>query len=294
MRPFGSLVTAMVTPFDEAGEVCLERTTALVEHLIETGSTALVVCGTTGESPTLTKEEKLTLIAHVVKVVNGRVPVIAGTGSNCTRSSIAMTKEAESLGVDAVMLVVPYYNKPSQRGMYAHFKAIAESTPLPIMLYNIPGRSVVNMLPDTVVALSEIPNIICVKEASGNLGQMTDIIARTADDFAVYSGDDGLTLPLLAIGGAGVVSVSAHVIGEEMADMIAAFDAGEHAKAAHLHSHVSRVTDVLFMAPNPTAVKAVLNHRGIEVGSVRLPLVPLTDDELDTVLETTDAPFARA
>jgi 4-hydroxy-tetrahydrodipicolinate synthase len=276
---FGKIVTAMVTPFDRKGNVDFAKTTKLIDYLLENGTDSLVVAGTTGESPTLTTEEKVALFRHVVSVVNGRVPVIAGTGSNNTRASIELTKKAEEIGVDAVMLVAPYYNKPNQEGLYQHFKAIAESTSLPVMLYNIPGRSVVNISVDTIVRLSEIPNIVAVKDASGNLDAMTEIIARTRDDFLLYSGDDGITLPVLSIGGAGVVSVASHIIGNEMQQMIAAFEAGEFAKAAKLHQKLLPIMKGLFAAPNPVPVKTALQLKGLDVGSVRLPLVPLTEQE---------------
>jgi 4-hydroxy-tetrahydrodipicolinate synthase len=276
---FGKIVTAMVTPFDRKGNIDFAKTTKLVNYLLENGTDSLVVAGTTGESPTLTTEEKVALFRHVVSVVNGRVPVIAGTGSNNTRASIELTKKAEEIGVDAVMLVAPYYNKPNQEGLYQHFKAIAESTSLPVMLYNIPGRSVVNISVDTIVRLSEIPNIVAVKDASGNLDAMTEIIARTRDDFLLYSGDDGITLPVLAIGGAGVVSVASHIIGNEMQQMIAAFEAGELAKAAKLHQKLLPIMKGLFAAPSPVPVKTALQLKGLDVGSVRLPLVPLTEQE---------------
>lgn len=276
---FGKIVTAMVTPFDHKGNIDFAKTTKLVDYLLENGTDSLVVAGTTGESPTLTTEEKVALFRHVVSVVNGRVPVIAGTGSNNTHASIELTKKAEEAGVDAVMLVAPYYNKPNQEGLYQHFKAIAESTSLPVMLYNIPGRSVVNMSVDTVVRLSEIPNIVAIKDASGNLDTMTEIIARTREDFLLYSGDDNITLPVLAIGGAGVVSVASHIIGNEMQQMIAAFEAGELAKAAKLHQKLLPIMKGLFAAPNPVPAKTALQLKGLDVGSVRLPLVPLTEQE---------------
>ena len=276
---FGKIVTAMVTPFDHKGNIDFAKTTKLVDYLLENGTDSLVVAGTTGESPTLTTEEKVALFRHVVSVVNGRVPVIAGTGSNNTHASIELTKKAEEAGVDAVMLVAPYYNKPNQEGLYQHFKAIAESTSLPVMLYNIPGRSVVNMSVDTVVRLSEIPNIVAIKDASGNLDTMTEIIARTREDFLLYSGDDNITLPVLAIGDAGVVSVASHIIGNEMQQMIAAFEAGELAKAAKLHQKLLPIMKGLFAAPNPVPAKTALQLKGLDVGSVRLPLVPLTEQE---------------
>ena len=279
MANFGRIATAMVTPFDAKGNIDFHKTTRLIEYLINNGTDALVVSGTTGESPTLSKEEKIALFEHTVKVVDKRVPVIAGTGSYNTRESVELTKKAEKIGVDGILLVAPYYNKPNQAGLYEHFKTIAENTDLPIMLYNIPGRSVVNIEPETVIRLSEIPNIKAIKEAGGSLDQMTEIIANTPDDFELYSGDDGFTLPVLAIGGAGVVSVASHIIGNEMKQMIQAFLAGDHRKAAKLHQKLLPLMKGLFKAPSPVPVKTALQIKGINVGSVRLPLVPLTEDE---------------
>jgi len=283
MTIFGRVSTAMVTPFDKNGHIDFAKTTQLVNYLLDNGSDSLVVAGTTGESPTLSKEEKLALFQHVVSIVDKRVPVIAGTGSYNTYESIELTKKAEQIGVDAVMLVGPYYNKPNQEGLYQHFKAIAESTTLPVMVYNIPGRSVVNIQPETIIRLSAIPNIVAVKEASGDLGAMTKIIAETDDSFAVYSGDDGLALPILAIGGVGVISVAAHVIGNEMQELVQAFLNGETKKAAKLHQQLLPIMQGLFKAPNPVPVKTALQLKGLDVGSVRLPLVPLTEQERATL-----------
>jgi 4-hydroxy-tetrahydrodipicolinate synthase len=279
MIDFGRVSTAMVTPFDNKGNIDFSKTTQLVNYLIQNGTDSIVVSGTTGESPTLTTEEKVALFRHVVSVVDGRIPVIAGTGSNNTYASIELTKKAEEAGVDAIMLVAPYYNKPNQEGLYQHFKAIAESTKLPVMIYNIPGRSVVNIEPETIIRLSKIENIIAVKEASGNLDAMAEIIANTDDSFALYSGDDGLTLPVLAIGGKGVVSVASHIIGNEMQEMIAAFFNGELKKAAKLHQQLLPIMKGLFAAPSPVPVKTALQIKGLDVGSVRLPLVPLSEQE---------------
>jgi len=276
---FGKIATAMVTPFDNKGNIDFDKTTQLVNYLIDNGTDSLVIAGTTGESPTLTTEEKVALFRHVVSVVNGRIPVIAGTGSNNTRASIELTKKAEDAGVDGVMIVAPYYNKPSQEGIYQHFKAIAESTPLPIMVYNIPGRAVVNIDVETIIRLAEIPNVVAVKDASGNLDAMTEIIAKTDETFKLYSGDDGLTLPVLAIGGHGIVSVASHVIGNEMQEMIAAFESGERDKAAKLHQKLLPIMKGLFAAPSPAPVKTALQIKGLDVGTVRLPLVPLTEQE---------------
>lgn len=277
---FGHVLTAMVTPFDNNGDIDYGATTTLVNYLLDNGTDALVVAGTTGESPTLTTDEKLTLFKHVVKVVNGRVPVIAGTGSNNTRASIQLTQQAEAIGVDGVMLVAPYYNKPSQEGLYEHFKAIAESTTLPVMLYNIPGRSVVNMQVDTIVRLSLIDNVVALKDAGGDLDAMAEVISATDHHFSVYSGDDSLTLPALSIGARGIVSVSAHVLGNEMQDMIKSYHTGHTQYAATLHRELLPMMKALFAAPSPAPVKAALNMHGIHVGSLRLPLLPLNDEEL--------------
>ncbi len=280
---FGRVSTAMVTPFDHKGHIDFPKTTQLINHLIENGTDSLVVAGTTGESPTLTKEEKLALFQHAVKVADKRVPVIAGTGSNNTYESIELTKKAEQIGVDAVMIVAPYYNKPNQEGLYQHFKAIAESTKLPVMIYNIPGRSSVNILPETIIRLSKIPNIAAVKEASGDLNAMAKIIANTDDDFLLYSGDDGLTLPCMAIGGTGIVSVASHVIGNEMQEMVNAYLHGENEKAAKIHQQILPIMEGLFAAPSPVPVKTALQLKGLDVGSVRLPMVPLTEQERNAV-----------
>lgn len=276
---FGRLLTAMVTPFDQSGNIDYVKTEKLIYHLLSNGTDGLVITGTTGESPTLSKEEKLSFIRFVVKHVNKRVPVIAGTGSNNTRESIALTKQAETIGVDGVMLVTPYYNKPSQEGMYQHFLAIANATKLPVMLYNIPGRSVVGLTTETVIRLSEIENITSIKEASGDLETMTTIIRETPDSFVLYSGDDGLTLPVLAVGGYGIVSVSSHIIGNEMKAMITHHINGEAQQAAELHQNILPIMKALFIAPNPTAVKEALAMIGVTVGSVRLPLIPLNQEE---------------
>lgn len=277
---FGQIVTAMVTPFDENGEIDFAATRNLINHLIANGSDGLVVAGTTGESPTLTNEEKVKLFRFTVEVVNGRVPVIAGTGSNNTRESIELTMHAEDAGVDGIMLVAPYYNKPCQEGLYQHFKTIAAATSLPIMLYNIPGRSAVNMAVETVIRLSEVPNIVAIKEASGDLDAISEIIERTPESFSLYSGDDALTIPVLSIGGTGVVSVSAHVLGNEMQTMIRNFKIGNIQEAASNHRRLLPKMKALFAAPNPSPVKAALNLKGIQVGGVRLPMIPLNEEQL--------------
>ena len=283
---FGEILTAMVTPFDANGEIDYNVARDLVNHLIENGTDGLVVAGTTGESPTLSTEEKVELFKFVVEVVDGRVPVIAGTGSYNTKASIDLSRLAEKAGVDGLLLVVPYYNKPSQEGLYQHFKAIAEATSLPCILYNIPSRSVINMTVETTVRLSQIPNIVSIKDAGGNLDAMSEIISRTSDDFTVYSGDDSFTLPLLSIGGTGVISVASHIIGNEMKEMIRNFKSGNLQEAAAAHRSLLPVFKGLFTSPNPTPVKAALGLKGIEVGGVRLPLVPLNEEETETLQAT--------
>ncbi|PIC65739.1 4-hydroxy-tetrahydrodipicolinate synthase [Sporosarcina sp. P13] len=284
----GNIGTAMVTPFSPNGAIDYEKTSGLLEHLIANGTDSVIVSGTTGESPTLSMSEKKELLDFVVKVVNKRIPVIAGTGTNDTAESIELTKAAELSGADGIMLVTPYYNKPDQQGMYAHFSTIAKETSLPVLLYNIPGRSVVNLLPETIIALSKIPNIKAVKEASGSLEQMAEIIGNTADDFEVYSGDDSLTLPLLSIGGRGIISVSAHVVGKEMQQMIKAFQNGQTKEAAQLHRALLPVFRALFSKPNPVPVKYALEKAGIPTGGVRLPLVAMDASDaamIDVTLE---------
>lgn len=279
LMDFGNVLTAMVTPFDQNGNIDYEQVTVLIEYLLENGTDGLVITGTTGESPTLSNEEKIALCQHTVHVVNNRVPVIAGTGSNDTKASISLTKEAEASGVDGIMLVTPYYNKPSQKGLYEHFSAIANETKLPVMLYNIPGRSVVNMTAQTIINLSKLKNIVSVKEASGDLDQVTEIIKHTDDDFSVYSGDDGMTLPMLSIGGAGVVSVASHIIGKEMQGMIQDFWAGKVKQAARTHQRLLPIMNGLFTFPSLAPVKAALQWKGIDTGALRLPLMELTLEE---------------
>ena len=274
-------MTAMVTPFDERGDIDYPATKTLINHLLANGTDALVVAGTTGESPTLTAQEKVELFKFTVETVAGRAPVIAGTGTNSTRESIDLTVQAEQAGVDGIMLVVPYYNKPCQEGLYQHFKTIAQTTTLPVMLYNIPGRSAVNMLPETIIRLaSDVSNITSVKEASGDLDAVATIIEHTGDDFFVYTGDDASTLPVLSIGGTGIVSVSAHIIGNEMQEMIQQFKAGNTAQAAKIFRGLLPIMKAMFASPNPTPTKAALNLLGVPVGGVRLPMIALPEDEV--------------
>lgn len=280
---FGQMITAMVTPFNDDMEVDFERTEQLIEHLIRTGSDAIVISGTTGEAPTLSIDEKNALFRFCVNTVNGRIPVIAGTGTNSTAMALELTKMAEIAGADGVMLMAPYYNKPNQQGMYEHFKAIATSTTLPVMLYNVPGRTGVNLLPETTIRLSRIPNIVSVKEASGDLDAISEIIEQTSEEFSVYSGDDSLTLPAMSVGANGVISVASHVVGDEIKQMIDFFQEGKFREAAAIHRHLVPVMNGMFIAPSPAPVKAALEMIGVSTGSVRLPIVPVDDDERETI-----------
>ncbi|MDE1438973.1 4-hydroxy-tetrahydrodipicolinate synthase [Bacillus licheniformis] len=276
---FGNIATAMVTPFDKNENIDFQKLSKLIDYLLNNGTDSLVVAGTTGESPTLSEEEKVALIQYSVKEAAGRAPIIAGTGSNNTKASIKLTKKAEEAGADAVMLVTPYYNKPSQEGMYRHFRAIAEETSLPVMLYNVPGRTAASLAPETTIRLAEIPNIIAIKEASVDLDAITKIVAETPEDFAVYSGDDSLTLPALSVGARGIVSVASHIIGPEMQEMIKHYTEGNTAQAALIHQKLLPLMKGLFAAPNPSPLKTALQLKGLDVGSVRLPLIPLNEDE---------------
>lgn len=280
---FGRLLTAMVTPLDKDLSVNYDQAKKLARYLVDTGSEGVVVAGTTGESPTLTKEEKVELFKVIVEEVGGKATVIAGTGGNNTADSVALTRAAEKAGVDGVMLVGPYYNKPSQEGLYRHFKTVAESTDLPVMLYNIPGRTAVNILPDTVSRLAGVENIVAIKEASGSLDQVSELRRILPDNFALYSGDDSMTLPLLALGGKGVISVAAHLVGSKMKDMINAFTSGNITMATKLHLELFPVFKAMFVTTNPVPVKAALNMTGWQVGEPRLPLVEATDEEKDTI-----------
>ncbi|NJL48370.1 MAG: 4-hydroxy-tetrahydrodipicolinate synthase [Leptolyngbyaceae cyanobacterium SM2_5_2] len=270
---FGRVLTAMVTPFSPDGSVNYTVAERLADHLVRHGSDGLVICGTTGESPTLTWDEEYQLFKTVKQAVAGRAKVIAGTGSNSTHEAIEATRKASHLGLDGALQVVPYYNKPSQEGLYLHFSQIAQAVPdLPLMLYNIPGRTGCNLAVDTVVRLAQVPNIVAIKEASGSLDQVSQIRCHTADDFLIYSGDDSLTLPILAVGGSGVVSVASHLVGPQLQRMIQAYEVGNVKLAASLHCSLLPLFKVLFVTTNPVPVKAALTLEGWDVGSVRLPL----------------------
>jgi 4-hydroxy-tetrahydrodipicolinate synthase len=268
------LLTAMVTPFDGEGNVDYEQAQRLVPALLDSGSDGLVVAGTTGEAPTLSHDEKLKLFAAVKEAVDGRGAVLAGTGTNNTAASIELSQEAERAGVDGLLLTAPYYNKPTQEGLYRHFEAVASATGLPCVLYNIPSRTGVNMTAETTLRLSRIPNIIGVKEASGDLVQIARIIDDAGEGFRVWSGDDAMTLPILAVGGYGVIAVVSHLAGAQMHQMIDDYLAGRTAEAARIHRRLLPLVQTLMTtASNPTPVKYALNQIGFRVGAPRLPLV---------------------
>lgn len=287
---FGQVLTAMVTPFHADGSINDAGVIKLVNHLLETGSDGIVVCGTTGESPTLSHSEKLHLFRLVKQTAGKRGTVLAGTGGNDTAASIELTKEAAEIGVDGALLVVPPYNKPSMEGLYRHFRIIAESVPnLNCMVYNVPSRTAQNMDTATTVRLAkDVPNIVATKEASGNLVQMAEIVAESPSDFAVYSGDDGLTLPLLAVGGVGVVSVIAHLVGRRMKEMHTAFFSGDLTRASCLNAQMLPILKACFQSttPSPVPLKAGLNRLGIEVGGLRLPLVEANESEQAIMFRT--------
>ncbi|MCA1995359.1 MAG: 4-hydroxy-tetrahydrodipicolinate synthase [Coleofasciculus sp. S288] len=289
MVNFGRVLTAMITPFRDEGGVNYEVAERLAAHLADNGSDTLVVCGTTGESPTLTWDEEYQLFQVVQKAVAGKAKVMAGTGSNSTEEAITATQKAAKLRIDGSLQVVPYYNKPPQSGLYRHFEAIAKSCPdFPLMLYNVPSRTGQNLQPETVARLAEIPNIVAIKEASGNFDQASQLRRLTPPEFALYSGDDSFTLAMLAVGGTGVVSVASHLVGKELQQMIQAFEAAKTALATEIHLKLFPLFKVLFCTANPIPLKAALKLQGWEVGSPRLPLCDLPVElqhELETVLK---------
>jgi len=270
---FGRVLTAMITPFKEDGSVNYALAEQLAVHLAEQGTDTLVVCGTTGESPTLTWDEEYQLFQVVMQAVAGKALVIAGTGSNSTEEAIAATTKAAKIGVHGSLQVVPYYNKPPQAGLYHHFKAIAQASPdLPLLIYNIPGRTGQNLQPETVARLAEVANIVGIKESSGNLDQVSEIRRLTPTEFKIYSGDDSLTLPLLALGGSGVVSVASHLVGKHLQQMIQAFTTGQVEIATQIHLKLFPLFKALFVTANPIPIKAALKLKGWDVGSTRMPL----------------------
>jgi 4-hydroxy-tetrahydrodipicolinate synthase len=286
MDRLGRLLTAMVTPFDEKGGVDYEQAKKLALALLSSGSDGVVLAATTGESPTLLKDEEGRLFSEVKSVVSGRGSLVAYTGSNSTAEALEATKKAEGIGVDACLLVVPYYNKPTQEGLYQHFKAVAEVTSLPCILYNVPSRTVVNMTADTVIRLSQLGNIIGIKEASGNLAQISQIISRAKDGFLVWSGNDGDILPLLSIGGYGVVSVVSHLVGKQIKEMMESYLCGNTEAAARIHRHLMPLINAMFIVANPIPLKYALNHVGFWVGKPRLPLTEPDEKTAAAIRET--------
>ncbi len=283
MKELGRLITAMVTPFNEKGEVDYEQARKLALALLDSGSDGLLITGTTGESPTLIRAEEYRLYREIKSVVGKRGTVIAGTGSNNTAEALEATREAEKIGVDACLLVVPYYNKPTQEGLYQHFKTIAESTSLPCILYNVPSRTVINMSADTAIRLSHIDNIAGVKEASGNLEQIARIISNTREDFLVWSGNDSETFPIMALGGYGIISVASHLVGNQIKQMIDSFVSGKVGEAAAMHHRLLPLVNALFIVSNPIPVKYAVNHVGFKVGKPRLPLTE-PDEKTATII----------
>jgi 4-hydroxy-tetrahydrodipicolinate synthase len=283
MNTFGRILTAMVTPFNDDFSVNYDAAANLAKYLIENGSNGLVVAGSTGESATLSVEEKLKLFTTVLNAVGDKATVIAGTGSNDTMASLKLTQAAEKLGVHGAMLVGPYYNKPPQEGYYQHFKKIADNTKLPLIIYNVPGRTSSNILPGTIARLAELKNVVAVKEASGNLEQVAEIVRTTPKDFMVYSGDDSLTLPILSVGGVGIISVAAHIVGNRMQEMISAFTDNDLIKAQAIQSELLPFFRLMFITTNPIPIKTAINLIGQNGGSFRLPLIPPTSNELEQI-----------
>jgi 4-hydroxy-tetrahydrodipicolinate synthase len=278
---FGEVLTAIVTPFRAAGSLNVEKFQELARHLVDHGSDGLVVAGTTGESPTLSDEERLTIFAAAVDAVGDRATVIAGTGTYSTAHSVHLTEKAHALGVDGFLVVTPYYNKPPVRGIVEHFKAIAAASDRPIIAYNIPARVVVNLEPETICALAEIPTVRAVKQANDDLEQARLILAET--DLDLYAGDDVLIHPFLELGGVGGVCVHTHVVGPQVKEMIRAFREGDAERARELDAELAPAYELLKVQTNPIAIKAALNLLGHEVGGLRLPLVEASDDEVARV-----------
>lgn len=282
-REWGQLLTAMLTPFGKDGGVNYEEAARLAAHLVDVQKNdGLVINGTTGESPTLTESEKLQLLSTVLEAVGDRASVLFGAGTYSTAESIHLTREAEARGAHGIMLVNPYYNRPGQDGLYAHFSTVARETGLPVLLYNIMPRSAINLETPTLLKLAEIPNIVGVKEASGSVPQIAEVAAQAPAGFRVYSGDDGLTLPILSVGGVGLVSVAAHVVGSELKELIQSFQA-DPKRALAIHQRLLPVFKALFAYPSPVPVKYATSLNGFDCEQVRLPLVQLTDEQKETV-----------
>ena len=286
----GEVITAMVTPFNEKREVDYEKVEVLAHQLINTGSDAVLVTGTTGESPTLTFEEEIEILASAKRAVRNQAKVIMGAGSNSTETAVKVAKAAQKEGADAILSVVPYYNKPSQSGLIEHFSAVAEAVDLPVILYNIPSRTGINMTVETVKTLArKYENVVAVKQSFGDMDAVTELKSSCPNDFAVYSGDDSLTLPMLALGAHGVISVASHLFGKEIKSMIRNFKTGDAMTAKNMHMKLYPIFKKLFMAPNPVPVKAALAYRGVIDDYVRRPLVELTKTEKTELFFTLDS-----
>lgn len=286
----GEVITAMVTPFNSKREIDYNKVEELTKHLITHGTDTVLVAGTTGEGPTLTHEEEIEVLSTVKRAVANKAKVIMNAGSNSTETAIMTAKLAQKEDVDAILSVVPYYNKPNQKGMYEHFSAIASSTDLPVIIYNIPGRTGVNMLPETVAKLAkDFSNIVGIKQSFADMDAVTEMKLLCPEDFSVYSGDDSLTLPMMSLGARGVVSVASHIFGSELKSMIRNYKTGEFLAALNMHKKLYPSFRKLFMAPNPVPVKAALAHKGIIDEYVRRPLVELTQDEKTELFKVLDA-----
>lgn len=277
---FGRMITAMVTPFTKDNTLDLDRASELSVRLLDSGSDGLVVCGTTGESPTVFYDQKIDLFRAVIDAVDGKAPIIANAGDNCTDDSVEFARKVVSLGVNAIMAVVPYYNKPPQEGLYRHFRAIAEAVDVPVILYNIPGRCVINMEPATILRLAhDCENIVALKHANSDLSQAATVLANAPEGFEVFAGDDELTLPLMGLGATGVISVISHIAGPRFKEMIDAQVNGDHTRALRIHIELLPLMKALFMTANPIMVKKALALQGFSVGGVRLPLVDASDEQ---------------
>ena len=286
MKQLGRLLTAMVTPFDEKGAVNYEQAKKLALALLDSGSDGVVLAATTGESPTLIREEEARLFTEVKAALGGRGTIVAYTGSNSTAEAVDATKAAEKIGVDACLLVVPYYNKPSQEGIYQHFKTIAENTSLPIIMYNIPGRVVIKMTAETMVRLSQIDNIVGVKEASGDMALVAHTLSNASEDFLIWSGNDNDTFHIMALGGYGTIGVVTHLVGRQVKQMMDNLINGKLTQAASIHRRLVPLVDALFIEPNPAPLKYALSHLGFSVGKPRLPLVEPSEKSTAQIRET--------
>jgi 4-hydroxy-tetrahydrodipicolinate synthase len=284
MKPLGRLLTAMVTPFKEKGTVDYEQAKKLALALLDSGNDGVVVAATTGEAPTLSWKEELQLFKEIKSAIGKKGTVVAYTGSNSTKEAVENTQKAEKIGVDACLSVVPYYNRPNQEGIYQHFKAVAECTSLPIIMYNIPGRVVVNMTWETIANLSQIKNIVGVKEANGDMSHVAQTVSNAREGFLIWSGNDNDTFPIMALGGYGVIGVTTHLVGKQYKKMIDLILANKVQEAAVIHRKLVPLVNALFSVPSPAPIKYALNYLGFNVGNPRLPLVPPTEKEAEKIV----------